>query len=244
MRYMKAGVILVWIMACFFLFECSGKNKIRSNPDRPEISFEEVEEPKLRKSVDFSPESDLRTVETGIASWYGGKFHGRRTANGEIYNMNRLTAAHRTLPFNSIVEVVNLDNRKKIIVRINDRGPFIKNRIIDLSFKAARVLEMAEKGTAPVELRIIRTAELNRNPIGYVHGRKYYLQAGAFAQEANARRLATQLNSSPNQIKFEIHFLNGFYKILSEKFNSRLEAERWYKILTEDGFDIFIKEED
>lgn len=244
MIYLKPGILLVWIMTWFFFIGCSGNNQIRSNPDRAKIDIEEVEEQKVRKSVDFSPVPDLQTVETGIASWYGGKFHGRRTANGEIYNMNRLTAAHRTLPFNSIVEVVNLNNRKKIIVRINDRGPFVKNRIIDLSFKAARVLDMAEKGTAPVELRIIKTSELNRNPDGYSSGQGYYLQAGAFSQEANARHLLAQLSGGPNRIKFEIHFRNGFYKILSEKFSSRREAEKWFKMLTEAGFDVFIKEAD
>jgi rare lipoprotein A len=244
MIYLKPGVFLVWITAWIFLIGCSANNQIRLNPDKPKIDLEEVEERKVRKSVDFSPVSDLQTIETGIASWYGGQFHGRRTANGEIYNMNRLTAAHRSLPFNSIVEVVNLNNRKKIIVRINDRGPFVKNRIIDLSFKAARILEMAEKGIAPVELRIIKTSELNRNPNGYDSGQGYYLQAGAFSKETNARDLLVQLNGGPNRIKFGIHFRNGFYKILSQKFNSRREAERWYEILTEDGFDLFIKEDD
>ncbi len=92
---------------------------------------------------------------TGIASWYGGRFHGRRTANGEIYDMNALTAAHRTLPFGTIVEVTNLGNGRKVRLRINDRGPFIKGRIIDVSRRAAKELGFLIDGTAPVRLRIV-----------------------------------------------------------------------------------------
>lgn len=91
----------------------------------------------------------------GRASWYGGKFIGRPTANGEIFDTNKLTAAHKTLPFNTIVEVTNLENGKKIEVRINDRGPFIKGRIIDLSKRAAGKIDMLKTGTAEVSLKIV-----------------------------------------------------------------------------------------
>lgn len=91
----------------------------------------------------------------GIASWYGKDFHGKETASGETYNMYDLTAAHRTLAFGSRVRVTNLDNGKDVVVRINDRGPFTKGRIIDLSFEAARRLDMLSEGTARVELRVL-----------------------------------------------------------------------------------------
>lgn len=91
----------------------------------------------------------------GHASWYGGKFIGRQTANGEIFDTNKLTAAHKTLPFNTVVEVINNTNGKKVKVRINDRGPFIDGRIIDLSKKAASKIDMLESGTADVTLKII-----------------------------------------------------------------------------------------
>ena len=91
----------------------------------------------------------------GIASWYGKDFHGKRTASGETYNMYDLTAAHRTLALGSRVRVINLDNRKEVVVRINDRGPFIKGRIIDLSFEAARRLNMISEGTARVKLTLL-----------------------------------------------------------------------------------------
>jgi len=92
----------------------------------------------------------------GGASWYGGKFVGRQTANGEIFDTEMLTAAHKTLPFNTVVEVTNLDNGRKVQVRINDRGPFIKGRVIDLSKKAATEIDMIESGTANVSLKIIK----------------------------------------------------------------------------------------
>ena len=91
----------------------------------------------------------------GIASWYGKDFHGKETASGETYNMYDLTAAHRTLAFGSRLKVTNLDNGKDVVVRVNDRGPFTKGRIIDLSFEAARRLDMISEGTARVELTVL-----------------------------------------------------------------------------------------
>lgn len=94
--------------------------------------------------------------ETGIASWYGGDYHGTQTANGEIYDMNTLTAAHRTLPFHSVVRVVNVENGRSVTVRINNRGPFVRGRVIDLSRLAAKEIGILEKGLAEVELYLIR----------------------------------------------------------------------------------------
>ncbi len=94
--------------------------------------------------------------QVGIASWYGPGFHGKRTSSGEIYDMNALTAAHKTLPLGTIVKVVDLETGRSVIVRINDRGPFIPGRIIDLSYAAAQELGMIEKGTARVGLKILR----------------------------------------------------------------------------------------
>jgi len=92
--------------------------------------------------------------QKGIASYYGSDFNGKRTASGEIYDMNGMSAAHRTLPFDTILEVTNLDNDRKILVRVNDRGPFVQGRIIDLSVGAAKELGMFLTGTAEVELRV------------------------------------------------------------------------------------------
>ena len=93
--------------------------------------------------------------QIGIASWYGPGFHGKKTSSGEIYDMNTMTAAHKSLPFNAVVKVVDLDTGRSVIVRINDRGPFIPGRIIDLSHAAAQELGMIKKGTAHVGLKVL-----------------------------------------------------------------------------------------
>lgn len=93
--------------------------------------------------------------QTGVASWYGPNFQGNRTANGEIFDMNELTAAHKTLPFNTKVKVVDLETKRSVVVRINDRGPFIKDRIIDLSRRSAKKLGIINTGTARVGLKVI-----------------------------------------------------------------------------------------
>ena len=189
MIFLRTVLIAIGLAAWFLVAGCSGKSSPRLDPRDRNSKWVKVEERDARKAAKFIPAGENPSIETGIASWYGVKFHGRRTANGEIYDMSRLTAAHRTLPFHSIVEVVNLDNRKKIIVRINDRGPFVKNRIIDLSFKAAKILGMAERGTAPVELRIIKPGVSRLDQDDFFAGRAFRIQAGAFSREENARRL-------------------------------------------------------
>jgi len=126
--------------------------------------------------------------ETGVASWYGKPYHGRPAANGEIYDMEKLTAAHRTLPFNTWVRVYDLDNNKTVEVRIIDRGPFIDGRIIDLSHAAAREIEMIGPGIARVRVEVIRAPE--GAPTGV-----FAVQVGAFRDRGNAERLRSQMQS-------------------------------------------------
>jgi len=103
----------------------------------------------------YYPQEDFEYDETGIASWYGAKFHGRRTANGEIYNMNALTAAHRTLPMPSFVRVTNLENGRSLILRVNDRGPFARGRILDVSRRGSQLLGFQKQGTARVRVQVL-----------------------------------------------------------------------------------------
>lgn len=124
-------------------------------------------------------------VEEGVASWYGVPFHGRRTSNGEIYDMHEMTAAHRTLPFGAMVRVTNLRNGKQTEVRINDRGPFVANRVIDLSEAAAQAIEMLGPGTAPVRLEVLAGPSIETGFFG--------VQVGAFLAPENAGRLKAQL---------------------------------------------------
>ncbi len=104
----------------------------------------------------YFPKKNLFYNKTGIASWYGPKFHGKLTANGEIYNQNALTAAHKTLPLPTAVKVTNLKNKKSVILRINDRGPFVNDRIIDLSSKAADILDLKKRGTGLVRVVVLK----------------------------------------------------------------------------------------
>ena len=109
----------------------------------------------------YYPKEDYSYSEVGIASWYGPDFHAKKTANGEKYNMHSLTAAHRTLPLPSIVKVTNLENGRSLVVRVNDRGPYARNRIIDVSKKVAQLLGFMEKGTAKVRVEILEKESKN-----------------------------------------------------------------------------------
>jgi rare lipoprotein A len=121
-------------------------------------------------------------TEEGNASWYGAPFHGRRASNGEVYDMYKLTAAHRTLPFETIVRVTNMGNSKSTIVRITDRGPFVDNRIIDLSLAAAREIESVGPGVVPVRVEVLSPG------IDPTSG-FFTVQVGAFRDRENAERL-------------------------------------------------------
>ena len=129
------------------------------------------------------------SFEEGYASWYGVPFHGRRASNGEIYDMHKFTAAHRTLPFNTVVRVTNINNGRTAVVRINDRGPFVENRIIDLSFAAARELDAIGPGVVPVRLEILSPGIDPSS--GY-----FAVQVGAFRDPQNAERLRYRLSFS------------------------------------------------
>lgn len=154
-------------------------------------------------------------VERGVASWYGKKFHGHRTSSGETYDMYKMTAAHKKLPLPTYVEVRHLQNNKSIIVRVNDRGPFHDNRVIDLSYAAAKKLGITTTGTGVVEIRAIdpyeyhRNKQMARNPAPQTNSSttassndyRLFLQVGAFVSRTNAEqlrnRLLTELGAHP-----------------------------------------------
>lgn len=132
--------------------------------------------------------------EQGIASWYGAKFNGHETSNGEIYDLYQASAAHKTLPIPSYARVTNLDNGKSVVVRVNDRGPFHSERLIDLSYGAAVKLGYMEHGTARVEVELLNIAGVDDRR-GTTSGNYRYLQLGAFGAEASAQRLQGELQS-------------------------------------------------
>ena len=137
--------------------------------------------------------------ERGIASWYGNKFHGRNTSSGEIYDMYQMTAAHKHLPIPTYVRVTNLENGRSAVLKVNDRGPFHENRVIDLSYAAALKLGVAQKGTAFVEVTAVgesptvRTASVEANSEPLVNDVGLYLQIGAFNERLNAQRLSQRV---------------------------------------------------
>ncbi|MBM3507387.1 MAG: septal ring lytic transglycosylase RlpA family protein [Alphaproteobacteria bacterium] len=117
--------------------------------------------PYVINGVRYEPKEDPNYNQTGIASWYGHPFHGQRTANGDVYNMHAMTAAHQTLPMPSHVRVTNLENGRSVILTVNDRGPFVRGRIIDVSYRAAQLLGFAEKGTAMIRVEAVPSASEN-----------------------------------------------------------------------------------
>lgn len=157
-------------------------------------------------------------TEEGMASWYGAPFDGRRTSDGEVYDMHEFTAAHRTLPFNAMVRVTNLSNGRHVDVRINDRGPFVANRIIDLSYSAAEAIGMVGPGTARVRLDLIGGPDPN---VGF-----FGVQVGAFQLEQNARRLQERLNARYAPVSIaEFQSANGvFYRVRAGRLPSEAAA--------------------
>ncbi|XOV85869.1 MAG: septal ring lytic transglycosylase RlpA family protein [Pseudomonadota bacterium] len=137
--------------------------------------------------------SSLGYLEIGLASWYGKKFHGRLTSNGEVFDMHQVSAAHKSLPLPTVVRVTNLDNGRKVLVRVNDRGPFHDDRLIDLSYEAAVKLGFADKGVAPVVVEAldeINYPELVREPVPH---ESFYLQVGAFSRPEGAEWLQQRI---------------------------------------------------
>jgi peptidoglycan lytic transglycosylase len=143
------------------------------------------------------PEGPRNGVEIGTASWYGPDFHGRPTSSREIYNMNDMTAAHPTLPFGTYVLVTNLDNQRTAVVRVNDRGPFVGGRIIDLSYAAARVLDMVGPGTARVRLEVLKAYPAAGPEPAAV---RWSVQVGAFAVQENAYAMKRKLEPRYPQV--------------------------------------------
>jgi rare lipoprotein A len=156
------------------------------------------------------------TVEKGIASWYGEPYHGRRTASGEVYDMHQISAAHRTLPFGTVVRVTRRDTGQAVEVRINDRGPFIAGRIIDLSYGAARRIGLDVDGIAPVKVEVLaHTARVKPGPQRQPPPAEtacWWVQVGAFSQIDNARRAERTLQSAGERAVV-LEGVDGLYRV-------------------------------
>ena len=171
----------------------STKRSTDSTPEPAPPPAASAPSPPPKRSKPSQTPAPAGYLEEGNASWYGVPFNGRRASNGEIYDMYKLTAAHRTLPFETMVRVTNLNNGKSTTVRITDRGPFVDNRIIDLSLAAAREIESVGPGVVPVRVEVL-TPGIDPS------GGFFTVQVGAFRDQGNAQRLRDRLNLSYSPI--------------------------------------------
>jgi rare lipoprotein A len=188
--------LIATLFAAFLAAGCAGRPPIANAPPTPPPSQPEsvpAPAPTRPPSTPSAPQPPTRNtpfvpgvfVQEGTASWYGIPFHGRRAADGEIFDMNSLVAAHRTLPFGSILRVTNLNNGRDVQVRVIDRGPFVGDRVLDLARAAAVALDMIGTGTAPVRIELLS----GPNPVVG----EFSVQIGAFADRLNAERLRDRL---------------------------------------------------
>ena len=176
-------------------------------------------------------------IERGIASWYGEEFHGRPTSSGEIYDMHALTAAHKLMPLGTVAKVTNLENGRSVTVKINDRGPFIDDRIIDLSYGSAGSIDMVETGLAPVEIEVLKWGERISD---------FTIQVGSFVIQENAIRLRDRLEQKYADV-YIVPFDKDdmkFYRVRVGVMKDIKEAEQLAGELSATGLVIFITRKD
>ncbi len=201
-----------------------------------------TQKPYRVKGKKYVPIANARGFrQVGIASWYGKQFHGRKTSNGEIYNMYGMTAAHKTLPMGTWVLVENLENHRKIKVRVNDRGPFVRGRIIDLTRTGAKKLGMLGPGTAKVQITALGEATayaakthapVSFRPVDYWKG-NFTVQVGAFKDKTNAQRYRQKLSRNYINAHIVVHedYRGRFYRVRIGRFANLMDAQSFVKNL-------------
>ena len=199
------------------------------------------------KGIEYTPIASAKGfIQTGIASWYGKKFHGRKTSNGETYNMYAMTAAHKTLPMDTWVRVHNLENKREIVVRINDRGPFVTGRIIDLTHTGASRIGILGPGTGKVKVtalgRAISYSKNTKNPTGFIPvdywKGDFSVQIGAFQVKANAEAYRYKLSKHYQNAHIDpfTDDRGTFYRVRIGRFTNLKDAIRYSKKLIAQGF--------
>jgi rare lipoprotein A len=217
------GLLPVLLIVVFLLLTACGPRYIvrerRISPPEKETKIEKRE---------------TREVQQGIASWYGADFHGKQTSSGEVYDMYQLTCAHQTLPLGTMVMVTNLENGKSVELKVNDRGPFVKGRIIDVSYAAAKMLDISEKGTALVKVEVFGSAP---EPI-----QRFTLQVGSFVDEANAQKLAEQLRKSFENVHVTTMETQTqkYHRVRVGQFETRESALVAAEKLSQMGFNVLV----
>lgn len=222
--------VLLYVVTLMFLISCGATRRASNTGDASSP---------VTTSTSSLPTKKGQLIETGVASWYGPNFNGRLTANGETFDMNGISAAHRTLPFNSEVIVVNEDNGKSIRVRINDRGPFAKDRIIDLSKGAAQAVDMIGPGTANVKLYLVK-GDLKNSRVTDLKVPTYTVQLGSYNDLGPAQTQSNKIKGS----RVETLNLNSgtVYRIYYGLYKDRSKAEKDMKSLKRKGFNGFVKQ--
>ena len=222
----KPSLPLIIIFSLFLLTACLPKQRVvyerRTPPPEKGVTTEKRES---------------RGVQQGIASWYGADFHGKQTSSGEVYDMYQLTCAHNTLPLGTMVMVTNLENGRSVELKVNDRGPFVKGRIIDLSYAAARMLGMHEQGTAAVRVEVIGTAVQPTQP--------FSVQVGSFVNETNARNLAEQLRKDFDNVQITIMETptQKYHRVRVGQFDTRESAMVTAERLSQMGFKVLVTDQ-
>lgn len=228
----------------WFLSSCGGGHTTRviETPETRELKG--WEKPYEVDGKRYDPLRDHQGFsQRGIASWYGRKFHGRKTSNGEIYDMYALTAAHKTLPLGVYVRVTHLQNGRSVVVRVNDRGPFVAGRIIDLSYAAANRLGMADAGTAKVQVQALGYRQSDQGVVTYRQPSSYDIgsfavQIGAFSVRENAYRLAGQMRSRYGKAEVQAAQVNGqqMYRVRVGHYRSLERAKQAAQDFSLSGF--------
>ena len=197
-------------------------------PEKKEVTKEE------KLSFGKIEKRETKEVQYGVASWYGKDFHGKPTSSGEIYDMYQLTCAHNTLPLGTMVMVTNLDNGRSVELKVNDRGPFVKERVIDLSYAAAQILGMWEKGTAYVKVEVI-------GPL-IEQIQRFTLQVGSFIDEANAQKLADQLRKSFENVYVATMetLTQKYHRVRIGQFETRESALTTAEKLSQMGYKVLV----
>ncbi len=193
---------------------------------------------------DYSLPKHSRLIKSqeGIASWYGKDFHGKKTSSGDIYDMHKLTAAHKELPLGSQIRVTNLENRRQVEVLINDRGPFVRGRIIDLSYAAAKALDMVDQGTALVRIILISPPPTASKQSVLPLTRYYGIQAGSFANRENAHELYVKLQVLTKDVFMQTTTCGNrtCYQVRAGWFATRRQAVQLARKLKQKGFETII----
>jgi rare lipoprotein A len=260
LRHITIPLLLVWL---FGVTACSGPvvlsttHKKRIGAPAKRVSAQSMvpatQRPYIIKGKKYYPlPSSEGYLENGIASWYGRPFHGRRTSNGETYDMFSLTAAHKTLPMGTQLLVHNLENGREIVVRVHDRGPFVKGRIIDLSLTGAKKLDIKKQGTARIRLTALGEAVSYRQgkatvqrflPHQDFNKGEFFVQIGSFSQAANAESLLRKVAGWGSEAVIQPYDSpkGRFYRVQVRVGATLKEARRQERVFAEAGFpDAFV----